>query len=358
MELLFAGVVVATAVFAFANGFHDAGVIVGNAVATRSLTPRAAVALCALFTFVGALLGQSLVVAAVAAWIDFPADGREVLGVLLAGVIAAVAWSIATYIAAIPVSATYCLVGGLMGAGLVLHGSVEAADALVYAIVPLILTPLLAVGIAAGATALFHRLAATAAPKPLFRRLRAADGITTGILAFIHGFQDAQKSMAVLVLAAAAAGVGAGAVGAAASGATAEEAVSSGAVGLAALWSDDPVGWWLRLLVAAAMTLGTALTGWRVAKKTSVSLVRLDPVKSVTANGTAVGLTALSTFVVVLPISFVYSVVGANIGTQLAGRRGIVRWRYAAPVIGAWAVTIPATAVLGAGCAALIAAGL
>ena len=86
MELLFAAVVLVIVAFAFMNGFHDAAITVGNAVVHRALTPRLALALAAVFNFIGALLGQSIAEVVVANIVDFPPDHVDVLLIVHAGV--------------------------------------------------------------------------------------------------------------------------------------------------------------------------------------------------------------------------------------------------------------------------------
>ena len=46
--------------FDFINGFHDTATAVATSISTRALSPKAAIALCAVFNFVGAFLGTEV----------------------------------------------------------------------------------------------------------------------------------------------------------------------------------------------------------------------------------------------------------------------------------------------------------
>ena len=52
-DVLFTVVIVLTIGYAFVNGFHDAGLSVGNAVASSSVHPRLALIVAAVFNFIG-----------------------------------------------------------------------------------------------------------------------------------------------------------------------------------------------------------------------------------------------------------------------------------------------------------------
>lgn len=62
----------------------------------------------------------------------------------------------------------------------------------------------------------------------------------------------------------------------------------------------------------------------------------------------------MSAFAVAVPVSIVYTVSAANVGTQFSGRRGHIRMRFLYPVIGSALLGIPVPAVLGAGLAGLL----
>lgn len=325
MELLFVAVVLVIVVFAFMNGFHDAAITVGNAVVHRALTPRLALALAAVFNFIGALLGQSIAEVVVANIVDFPPDQVDVLLIVLAGVLGGLVWNLVTYLFALPVSSTHCLFGGLIGAGLVFGATSSGRELFVSVLAPLILTPLVAFLLSFLLMGVVSAVAGATAMKPLFRRSRMVSSVLTGALSLAHGTQDAQKSAAIMMVAVLA-------------------CTTTEPVVLDAFSIDWPV----RITIACALALGTLLSGWRVARTLSVRMVQLDPVKSAVSDFTSTSFMFIAALLLRVPVSMSFLVVAANLGTQFEDRRAGVRMRYLVPVLGSWLLSLPAAAVLAA----------
>ncbi len=53
-------IILLTLAFDFINGFHDTATAVATSISTRALSPKVAIALCAVFNFVGAFLGTEV----------------------------------------------------------------------------------------------------------------------------------------------------------------------------------------------------------------------------------------------------------------------------------------------------------
>ena len=112
--------VVAVALFFdFTNGFHDAANAIATSVSTRALSPRVAVLLAAVLNFAGAFVSIK-VAATVAKGIVDP--GGITLRVVLAGLIGAIAWNLATWYLGLPTSSSHALIGGIAGAAIATAG--------------------------------------------------------------------------------------------------------------------------------------------------------------------------------------------------------------------------------------------
>nr|WP_272902371.1 inorganic phosphate transporter [Brevibacterium daeguense] len=307
------------------NGFHDASLTVGNSVVTRALTPRTALLLAAVFNFIGALLGQSIAEVVVEDVLEFPSAHSEILLVIFAGVLGGLIWNVLTYLAALPASSTHCLLGGLIGAGVVFGTTAHPAILFSTVFAPLVMTPLLAFLLSFILTGIATRVFRSAAPKPLFRGTRVVSSVLTGALSLAHGIQDAQKSAAVMMVAWFAHS-------------------TAGPID----YTEIVVSWPVRLIVAAALALGTLLSGWRIARTMSVRMVSMDPVKASVSDLTSSSFMYFAAFVLKLPVSMSFLVAGANLGTQFETGRGTARMRYVLPVAGSWLLTLPIAAVLGA----------
>jgi len=118
MLLLLIVIVVALA-FDFTNGFHDTANAVAPTIATGALKPRTAVALSSVLNLVGAFLSLKVAATIASALV---AQDLVTLPVIFAGLIGAICWNVTTWYFAIPSSSSHALIGGVIGAMLVLAG--------------------------------------------------------------------------------------------------------------------------------------------------------------------------------------------------------------------------------------------
>jgi PiT family inorganic phosphate transporter len=156
--------------------------------------------------------------------------------------------------------------------------------------------------------------------KPMARAFRRLQVISAGYMAFSHGSNDAQKTMGIITLALFAAG-----------------AIPS---------IEVPV--WVIVVSATAISLGTAVGGWRIMHTMGHRVVELEPVHGFAAETTAatviIGAASLG-----MPVSTTHVISSAIMGVGSArGPKG-VRWGVARRILLAWIITIPAAAIVAAG---------
>ena len=102
-------------VFDYINGFHDAANSIATVVSTKVLTPFQAVVWAAFFNFLAYWVfgfGVADTVAKTANTMDIN------LTVILAGIVAAIAWNLLTWWLGIPSSSSHTLIGGFAGAAI------------------------------------------------------------------------------------------------------------------------------------------------------------------------------------------------------------------------------------------------
>jgi PiT family inorganic phosphate transporter len=102
-------------IFDYINGFHDAANAIATVVATKVLSPFQAVLWAAFFNFLAYWVfgfGVADTVAKTAHTMDIN------LVVILAGILAAIAWNLATWWLGIPSSSSHTLIGGFAGAAI------------------------------------------------------------------------------------------------------------------------------------------------------------------------------------------------------------------------------------------------
>jgi PiT family inorganic phosphate transporter len=322
--LLIVIVVAVALAFDFTNGFHDTANAVATSVSTRALSPRAAVALAAAMNFIGALVttgvartvGEDLVqVQAV--------TGRLVLAAL----IGATVWNLATWWAGLPSSSTYALLGGLIGATWVISGThaIRWHEVGTRVALPALLSPVLGLVAAAIVMLAVYWGFRNHEPGPLNRGFRVAQIVSGSLVALAHGASDAQKTMGVIVLAL-----------------VAEGRTDSFAV---------PT--WVLLSAASAIALGTYAGGWRIMRTLGQRVIPLEPAQGFAAQTSAAGV-LLATAAAGLPISTTHVISGCIVGAGSARRPTSVRWGVAADIAIAGALTVPAAAGIAALAAGIV----
>jgi PiT family inorganic phosphate transporter len=317
--------------FDFTNGFHDTANAVGTAIGTRALPPRVAVGLSAVLNLVGAIVTTQLLHAEVANTVGslvVPADGVA-LSMLVAVLFGAITWNLFTWRAGLPSSSSHALIGALIGMGLVVYGVDAVQWGEVYPVfIALVTSPIAGLLLAYLLTVVLLNLFRRARPSyanSAFRRLQL---FSSGFVAFSHGANDAQKTMAIITLA----------------------LFSSGHLTV----FDVPT--WVVLAAALAIGLGTWAGGWRIIRTMGIRIVRMDPVHGFSAQTVAATVIQVAT-AWGLPVSTTQVVSGSVMGAGATRRFSAVRWGVARRIVWAWIFTIPASAVLAASAALLARAG-
>jgi PiT family inorganic phosphate transporter len=305
-------------VFDYINGFHDTANAIATSVATRALHPRHAIIMAASFNFIGAFAGTAVAKTIGAGLVD---EATTTQSVVMAALVGAITWNLITWYFGIPSSSSHALIGGLLGATITAAG-VEALkmDGIINKVlVPMVTSPLV------GFTAAFllmlslYWIFRNARRKPMARIFRRLQVISAGYMAFSHGSNDAQKTMGIITLALFSAGV--------------------------IPTIDVPP--WVIVVSATALSLGTAVGGWRIMRTMGHRVVELEPVHGFAAETTAATV-LIGTATLGMPVSTTHVISSAIMGVGSArGPKG-VRWGVARRILLAWVITLPATAAVAA----------
>jgi PiT family inorganic phosphate transporter len=312
--------VVATALaFDFTNGFHDTANAMAASIVTGALKPKVAVALSGILNFAGAFLSLSVAATIAKGIVD---SSVVTLTVVFAGLIGGITWNLMTWYLGLPSSSSHALIGGVVGAAFVAGGvnAVLVHGLVAKVLVPAVLAPLVAIAIAAIGTRLTYRITAGVSGALRDRGFKLGQIGSASLLSLAHGTNDAQKTMGIITLALIANG-------------TQSES------------SQTP--FWVVLSCAAAMGLGTYLGGWRVIRTLGKGLVEIEPAQGFTANGSSTAVILASTHFG-FPLSTTQVCTGAIIGSGVGKRAGEVRWGLVGRMAGAWVITLPAAALVGA----------
>lgn len=318
-------VIITALAFDFTNGFHDTANAMATSIATGAMRPRVAVALSALLNLAGAFLSVQ-VAKTISGGIISEHSGIKP-DIVFAALIGAIVWNLATWRLGIPSSSSHALYGGLIGATIVgvgIHG-VNFAVVFSKVILPLLASPVVA-GLAAwGATALSRAITRGADPAKAGKGFRAGQVASSALVSVAHGTSDGQKTMGVITLTLIAA-----------------NALPHG--------SAPPV--WVIVLAGLAMAAGTFSGGWRIIRSLGTGLTEVRPAEGFAAQ-TAAGTVILTSSHMGFGLSTTQVCTGGILGAGLGGRTRI-NWSLARRMLYAWALTLPAAAVVG-GTAAFVA---
>lgn len=311
------GIIVGALLFDFMNGFHDASNIVATMISSRAMSPRSALAICAIAEFAGPFLFGVAVATTIGAEVVDP--GAISSAVILAALGSAILWNLFTWYFGLPSSTSHALLGGLIGAVATASGLAAIRLAgLGKVAIALFLAPILGLALGYLALKLIYFLARGASPRinRLFKRLQL---LTSLGLALSHGTNDAQKTMGIIAMAMVATGY----------------------------TSHFEIPWWVIALSASAIALGAATGGWRLIETLGGRFYRIRPVHAFGSQLTSAGI-ILGAALLGGPVSTTQVVSSTILGAGAADRVSKVRWTVARDIALAWAATVPASALLAA----------
>jgi inorganic phosphate transporter, PiT family len=308
--------------FDFINGFHDTANAIATSVSTRALPPQTAILLAATMNFIGAVTFTG-VAKTIGGKIADPAVLPNGLTVVIAALIAAIAWNLLTWWYGIPSSSSHALIGSLVGAAVASAGlNAINWSGFLDIIKALVFSPIIALVLGYLVMNIFHFVLTfvQASPHKVNRGFRGFQVITAALQSFTHGTNDAQKSMGIITFALVAGGFQP---------------------------TIDTIPIWVRVICGIAMGLGTAIGGWKIIKTVGGKIMKIEPV-----NGAAADLSsALIIFVFTkfgLPVSTTHVISSAIMGVGTAKRVKGVKWGVAQRIVLTWIITLPICAVLAA----------
>ena len=316
-------VVILAFAFDFINGFHDTANAIATSVSTRVLTPRQAIWMAAVLNFIGAFISEG-VAKTIGTDILF-IDGVEkimVLKIVLAALLGAIIWNLATWWFGIPSSSSHALMGGLLGAGMAFSGSVGIVNWYNFfwkILFWLFASPL--IGFVAGFLFMIalNWILRPFRPNTVTKFFSKAQIVSAALMAFNHGLNDAQKSMGIIAMAL----FGGGFI------------------------SSFHIPLWVKAGCALAMAIGTSTGGWKIIKTMGVNMAKLAPVNGFAAEtGAAVVIFVASMFHA--PVSTTHIISTSIMGVGASKRLSSVRWSVAKNIVWAWVLTIPICGIVSA----------
>jgi PiT family inorganic phosphate transporter len=327
MPTLLIVVIILSVGFAFLNGVHDSCNLVSAMVSSRAIRPQFALIITAIAEFCGPFIFGVAVANTIGKEIVTPdLLNMEIIVAALAG---AIIWNLITWLLGIPSSSSHALIGGLIGAVAMGVGIQEIHLAgVIKVIVFLFISPVIGflVGMLVADLVYMASWKSTPRVNGFFKKLEIVASLG---LAMGSGANDAQKTMGLITMGLVISGV----------------------------QKTFAVPTWVILICASAISLGVALSGYRLIRTVGSKFYKIRPIHGF-ASQTASAIVILASSILGGPVSATQIVSTAILGVGAAERMSKVRWGVAGEIVSAWLITIPTSALLSGGIYWLILHGI
>lgn len=317
-------VIIFALIFDYINGFHDAANAIATVVSTGVLPIRTAVIVAAIFNFVGAVTGTAVAKTIATGFAD---TNFVTQWVVLAALVGACIWNLVTWYWGIPSSSSHALIGGLAGA-VVAHAGINAFKWTALSqkvLVPLVLSPtlgfIMAFVLMIVALWIFKRFK----PTVVSTTSRKLQLLSSCVMAFSHGSNDAQKSMGIITLALIAGGT------------LVPHYLLPTKVG--------QVPMWVVIACAAMIALGTLAGGKKIIKTMGSKIIKINPLQGFVAE-TSGAITILLASRFGIPVSTTHCINSCIMGVGASKRVSAVRWGVAGNIMVAWVLTLPISGLI------------
>ena len=306
------------------NGATDAPNAIATVVGTKAMRPGPAIAMAAVFNFIGLLLITSIstaVASTIFGMVDFGGDNHAALVALAAAMVAIIVWGVAAWAFGIPTSQSHSLIAGITGAAIALQGGLGGInfDQWVKVIYGLIISTCLGFGSGWLFTRLIKIICKHANRTKANHFFKWAQIISGAGVALLHGAQDGQKFLSLTML----------------------------AVMLGVYGTSDMNGFplWMVVLVSLTMSLGTAVGGRKIIKSVGMSMVKMEQFQGFAACLSACFCIGLATFTG-MPVSTTHTKTTAIMGVGAEKRLRAVKWNLAGTMVLTWVLTFPGCGLL------------
>ncbi len=322
--LLFVAVTLTLGVI-LVNGWTDAPNAIATCVVTRCMSPKLAILMAAVFNFLGVFVMtkiSSQVTETVTKMVNFGDNsGETVIIVLCAAMLAIVIWATLAWAFGIPTSESHALIAGLTGGAMALNGF----EAIVWSqwskvLIGIVISVVLGFGLAwvigKLVTMICYKMNR---PKtqPFFK---GAQIVGAAAMAFMHGAQDGQKFMAILLLC----------------------VFTLQGTGVGSTFLIPP---WLMIVCSVVMAAGTAIGGKKIIKSVGMDMVKLEKYQGFSADiASTLALVFCSVFG--LPVSTTHVKTTSIMGVGAVKRVSAINFGVVKEMVMTWILTFPGCGLL------------
>ncbi len=309
----------------FVNGLTDAPNAISTVTVTRCMKLKPALIMSAVFNFIGVAVMSAVnnsVTVTVANIVDFGDDFHLASVALSAALFAIVFWAVLAWYFGIPTSESHALIAGLTGSAIAINGGLGGVNGEEwFKTIKGLFTSCL-FGFVAGFVIcqiiimIFKNIKRSRGEKFFkFGQVFAAAGMS-----FMHGAQDGQKFIAVLMLC----------------------MTFSGNNGKDTFQAD----WKIILLCSVVMALGTVCGGKKIIKSVGMDMVKLEKYQGFSADISA-SLALLLSTVLGFPVSTTHAKTTAMMGAGAARNIKALNTSVIKEIALTWLLTFPGCGIIG-----------
>ena len=308
------------------NGWTDAPNAIATCVVTRCMSARGAIMMAAVFNYLGVYLMSmfnATVAETITKMVDFGDNSHEAIVALSGALFAIVVWATLAWKFGIPTSESHALIAGLTGGAIALHGGLDGVNGsewvkVLYGLVISVILGFVLGYIVCKIVVLLFRKAERRKTEGLFRW---AQIFGAACMSFMHGAQDGQKFMGVILLSL-----------------FLINGQSSGAA------VQMPT--WLMLLCSAVMALGTSIGGKKIIKSVGMDMVKLEKYQGFSAD-IAASISLLISSVFGIPVSTTHAKTTAIMGVGAVKRISAINFSVVKEMMLTWILTFPGCGLIG-----------
>lgn len=315
--------VLLTLAVVFVNGLTDAPNAISTVVVTRCMKLRSALIMSAFFNFCGVTLMSKIndsVTITISNIVDFGGDIRKASIALAAALFSIVLWAVLAWYFGIPTSESHALIAGLTGSAVAINGGFDAINSAewIKTVKGLFVSCLF--GFVAGF--LICKIIVT-----IFRNIKRSNGerifkygqiLAAASMSFMHGAQDGQKFIAVLMM----------------------------SVNFSGVRIDEKPHEFIILLCSVIMALGTLTGGKKIIKAVGMDMVKLQKYQGFSAD-TASSISLLLSTLFGFPVSTTHAKITAMMGAGASKSLKTLDVNTIKEIALTWLLTFPGCGLLG-----------
>lgn len=308
----------------FVNGWTDAPNAIATCVATRAISPGKAVFMSAVFNFLGVLVMtilNSTVAMTIANMVNFEGNNHDAIIALCAALISIIIWAVTAWYFGIPTSESHALIAGLSGAAIALHNGFSGINGAEWVKVLYGLALSTVLGFVSGY--IFTKMTMFTFKKTDRRKtagfFKGAQVFGGAAMSFMHGAQDGQKFLGVLLL-----GIF-----------LVNGTDMSGSISLPMI-----------LLCSLVMGVGTSIGGYKIIKAVGMDMVKLEKYQGFSADLAAASCLLLSS-IFGIPVSTTHTKTTAIMGVGATKRLSAVNFGVVKEMVLTWILTFPGCGLIG-----------